>query len=148
MTFERILVGTDGSETAGRAVADAARLAVLDGAGLVIVTAFGGSGGAGSDEAAERLAGAVEIAREVGHLDAVGAAVEGDPGEALIAAAEERRADLLVVGSKGMTDTTRFVLGSVANHVSHHASCDVLISRTGNGGPDFRPAAVSGNIVP
>ena len=44
--------------------------------------------------------------------------------------AEERGADLIVVGNKGMTGARRFLLGSVPNKISHHAPCSVLIIRT------------------
>jgi len=55
---------------------------------------------------------------------------EGDPADAILDVAEERGADLIVVGNKGMTGAERFLLGSVPNRVSHHAPCSVLIVRT------------------
>ena len=55
---------------------------------------------------------------------------EGDPADAILDVAEERKADLIVVGNKGMTGAKRFLLGSVPNKVSHHAPCSVLIIRT------------------
>ena len=55
---------------------------------------------------------------------------EGDPADAILDVAEERDADLIVVGNKGMTGARRFLLGSVPNKVSHHAPCSVLIVRT------------------
>ena len=55
---------------------------------------------------------------------------EGDPADAILDVAEERSADLIVVGNKGMTGAKRFLLGSVPNKVSHHAPCSVLIVRT------------------
>ena len=55
---------------------------------------------------------------------------EGDPADAILDVAEERGADLIVVGNKGMTGARRFLLGSVPNKVSHHAPCSVLIIRT------------------
>jgi nucleotide-binding universal stress UspA family protein len=55
---------------------------------------------------------------------------EGDPADAILDIAEERGADLIVVGNRGMTGAKRFVLGSVPNKVSHHAPCSVLIIRT------------------
>ena len=56
--------------------------------------------------------------------------VEGDPAEAILNVAEETKADLIVVGNKGMTGARRFLLGSVPNNVSHHAPCSVIIVRT------------------
>jgi nucleotide-binding universal stress UspA family protein len=55
---------------------------------------------------------------------------QGDPADAILDVAEERGADLIVVGNKGMTGAKRFLLGSVPNKVSHHAPCSVLIIRT------------------
>ena len=54
----------------------------------------------------------------------------GDAADAIIDVAEEQRSDLIVVGHKGMTGATRFLLGSVPNKVSHHAPCSVMIVRT------------------
>jgi nucleotide-binding universal stress UspA family protein len=55
---------------------------------------------------------------------------EGDPADAILDVAEEQKADLIVVGNKGMTGAKRFLLGSVPNKVSHHAPCSVMIIRT------------------
>ena len=55
---------------------------------------------------------------------------EGEAADAILDVAEEQRADLIVVGNKGMTGAKRFLLGSVPNKVSHHAPCSVLIIRT------------------
>ena len=55
---------------------------------------------------------------------------QGDPADAILDVAEERDADLIIVGNKGMTGAKRFLLGSVPNKVSHHAPCSVLIIRT------------------
>jgi nucleotide-binding universal stress UspA family protein len=138
---KKIMVGTDGSPTAGRAVAKAAGLAGALGAELVIISAYStrAPGGAGSDPAwsaaAEEAASghvnrAVEDARAGGVKDVSGHAVSGDPSDALLAEAEKQGVDLLVVGSKGMQSSTRFFLGSVPNKVSHHAPCDLLIVHT------------------
>ena len=48
---------------------------------------------------------------------------EGDPADAILDVAEERGADLIVVGNRGLTGAKRFLLGSVPNKVSHHAPC-------------------------
>ena len=51
---------------------------------------------------------------------------EGDPADAILDVAEENKADLVIVGNKGMTGARRFLLGSVPNKISHHSPCDVL----------------------
>ena len=53
--------------------------------------------------------------------------VKGDPRDALVDAARNLHADLLVVGSHGRTGLAKLVLGSVAAHVVTHAACNVLV---------------------
>ena len=53
--------------------------------------------------------------------------VEGPSADVLLEAAQDAGADLLVLGSRGVTRPQRALLGATANHVSHHAACDVLI---------------------
>lgn len=145
--FNRIVVGTDGSETAGEAVRQAVDLAKLAGAQLSIVSAYAPVSkrrlqseqeGAPADvqyEIGPRedvnlvLDGAAASAKKEG-LDVQTHPVEGDPAEAVLNVAEETEADLIVVGNKGMTGARRFLLGSVPNNVSHHAPCSVMIVRT------------------
>ena len=145
--FTRIVVGTDGSETAAEAVRQAVDLAKLAGAQLSIVSAFapvskrrveGEKEGAPADvqyEIGPRedvnliLDGAAAQARKEG-VEVQTHPTEGDPAEAILNVAEETKADLIVVGNKGMTGARRFLLGSVPNNVSHHAPCSVIIVRT------------------
>lgn len=51
----------------------------------------------------------------------------GDPAASLIQCAEEQKADLLVVGSHGLSALDRFLLGSVSEKVLRHAHCSVLV---------------------
>jgi nucleotide-binding universal stress UspA family protein/GNAT superfamily N-acetyltransferase len=126
--MQTIVVGTDGSETGGKALAAALRLAGVLGAAIHVVSAYGVLQAPADAEAV--LTAATRAARADG-LEAVTHARRDDPAEALIAVAEEQDADLLVVGSRGMSRTSRFLLGSVANKVSHHAPCSLLIVRNG-----------------
>jgi nucleotide-binding universal stress UspA family protein len=145
--FGSIVVGTDGSDTAREAVRQAVELAARLGARLEIVSAYEPVPGARLREEAQQapadlqwlvnpredvdatLREAAEAARE-GGVEAVTYARQGDPADAILDVAEERGADLIVVGNKGMTGARRFLLGSVPNRVSHHAPCSVLIIRT------------------
>ncbi len=143
--YKTILVGTDGSSTADKAVVAAADLARQWGAKLHMVTAFrsSSSGMAGLSGAAMVDTGAEsalrhEAAGDVGQrslqsfaegIDAELHAVPGDPADAILDTANAVDADLIVVGSKGMRGARR-ILGSVPNSVAHGASCAVLIVKT------------------
>lgn len=121
--YKRILVGTDGSTTAAKAVERAVELAKVSGASLTILTA--GIGERAKEivdkEAARHADSGVKIETRVDDRDASTALVEvGDEGDY----------DLLVVGNKGMTGASRFFLGSVPNKVSHHVQRSLLIVRT------------------
>lgn len=74
-------------------------------------------------EAATRAAGAEGV-------EAVTHARRDDSAEALIAVAEEQDAELLVVGRRHVSRASRFLGGSVANQISHHPPCNILIVRT------------------
>ncbi len=145
--FTRIVVGTDGSDTAAEAVRQAVDLAKLAGASLSIVSAYAPVTKRRVEE--EREEAPRDVQYEIGPredvnlvLDAAAAVarkegievqthpVEGDPAEGILNVAEETNADLIVVGNKGMTGARRFLLGSVPNNVSHHAPCSVIIVRT------------------
>jgi nucleotide-binding universal stress UspA family protein len=125
--YRHVVVGTDGSESAGLAVLHAARLAAAVGAKLTVVMAYDGDGSAEAVAAVE-AARALAVAEGVGDVHVF---VEpGDPADVVIGAAESRGGDVIVVGSKGMTSAKRFLLGNVPNKISHHAPCDVIIVRT------------------
>ncbi len=122
-----IVVGGDGLESGAKALATAARLAALLGATLHLVGAH--SGRQAPAEAEQVLAGARRAAGAEG-LQAVTHARRGALARALIAVAEEQDADLLVVAGEGVKRTARALAGTVADRVSHHAPCSVLIVRT------------------
>jgi nucleotide-binding universal stress UspA family protein len=145
--FSRIVVGTDGSETAKRAVREAAELAKQTGASLYVVSAFDPVPQQRLRE--ERLEAPSDIEHTVNPNEDVDATLaeaaqqvedagvevrtfarQGEPADAILDVAEEENADLIVVGNKGMTGAKRFLLGSVPNKISHHAPCSVLIIRT------------------
>jgi nucleotide-binding universal stress UspA family protein len=56
----------------------------------------------------------------------------GKPAEQIIAEARKREADLLIIGAKGMTDSVRFPIGSVAQKVMKYTNTNVLIARERN----------------
>jgi len=145
--FKSIVVGTDGSDTATQAVRQAIDLAVAVGAKLELVSAYEPVPAHRlSDERRDApedlqwaihpredvdatLEAAATVAREAG-VEVGLYTRQGDPADAILDIAEEREADLIIVGNKGMTGAKRFLIGSVPNKVSHHAPCSVLIIRT------------------
>jgi nucleotide-binding universal stress UspA family protein len=146
--YTTIVVGTDGSATATKAVHRAASIASGLGAELHLVTAHKPSGAAAiagaeagfagvhrADWDAElrtQLTGALqELINELaaGGVKTSGRVVDGHPVAALLEAAKALDAGLIVVGNKGMKGARR-VLGSVPNDVAHKAECDVLIVNT------------------
>lgn len=56
----------------------------------------------------------------------------GNPGQTICGSAHIWSADLIVVGSRGLTGVKEMFLGSVSNYVTHHAPCSVLIVRENN----------------
>ncbi|MEQ1788545.1 MAG: universal stress protein [Acidimicrobiales bacterium] len=148
MAYKSIVVGTDGSATAEQAVLQAASMAVADRARLVVVSAYepGSTPGSAVDpdsvpsdirytltdrvqteELAER---GRALARRAGVDKVVVQSIEGEPAQVLLTAAADFDADLIVVGSKGLSSHAHFILGSVASSVAHHAPCDVLVAHT------------------
>jgi nucleotide-binding universal stress UspA family protein len=145
--FKSIVVGTDGSETANQAVRQAVDLAGKVGARLELVSAYEPVSSQrlreeqreapgdvqwmvnAREDVEATLKDAAELAKEAG-VDVETYSRQGDPADAILDVAEEKGADLIIVGNKGMTGAKRFLLGSVPNKVSHHAPCSVLIIRT------------------
>jgi nucleotide-binding universal stress UspA family protein len=145
--FGSIVVGTDGSETAGEAVRQATELAKAVGAKIALVSAFEPVGNQRLREERQEVPEDVQwmvneredveatLRDAAQQVEAAGVEVEtfsrqGDPADAILDVAEEQNADLIIVGNKGMTGAKRFLLGSVPNKVSHHAPCSVMIIRT------------------
>ena len=144
MAYRVIVVGTDGSERGSGAVREAMELAGPIGATLHVVQVVHPAVGAGQvdSDAWQRVIDderrQIDTVRSslVTEAEARGVTVEfhspgrGDVADALIATAESVRADLVVVGNKGMTGVSRFILGSIPNKVAHHCRCSVLIANT------------------
>jgi nucleotide-binding universal stress UspA family protein len=141
---ETVAVGTDGSPTAAKAVDFALDLAKRYGARVVIISSYRPVSESRlrreqkdapqelqwainpAEDVEATLREAEELADERG-LKWTSEAREGDPADVLVDLADEHRADVLVIGNKGMQ---RRVLGSVPNSVSHKAKCSVMIVKT------------------
>ncbi len=142
--YKRIVVGTDGSPTAAEAVQAAAKLAAQCGAALHVVTAFKpitalvtnpefASISAALYDEMDPQGGAKDItahaSESISGCTVTQHQVSGSAADALCDVAADVDADLIVVGSRGMTGARR-LLGSVPNSVAHHAKCSVLIVQT------------------
>jgi nucleotide-binding universal stress UspA family protein len=137
--MKSIVVGYDGSEQAEPALDRAAELG-RTGASVTVVTAVGlgihgvtgRSMGARDEDEVARQSEALDAG--VAHLkakgiDAKGVEGEGDAADVIIEAANEAKADLIIVGTRGLNAAKRALLGSVSTKVAHNAPCDVLIVR-------------------
>ena len=142
--IQTVTVGTDGSDTASKAVEFALDIAEKFGAKVVVASSYRPVDESRlrreqkdapediqwsinpTQEVDSHLNKAAERARERG-LEAVTEAREGQPADVLCEIAEAYDSDLIVVGNRGMH---RKVLGSVPNSVSHNAPCSVVIVKT------------------
>ncbi|HEY2576492.1 MAG TPA: universal stress protein [Streptosporangiaceae bacterium] len=145
--YQTVVVGTDGSDSSYLAVERAAEVAHDSGAKLVIVCAYAAATRrevaaaedvlgddayqvVGTAPAEETLRAAAERATSRGVSSIERVAVEGEPVKSLIGVLGEYRADLLVVGNRGLNTLAGRLLGSVPADVSRRAPCDVLIVHT------------------
>lgn len=135
--MNEIVVGVDRSETARRAAHRAAEMAAARGVGLHLVTtvarATGTVRGSGESWKIDPLSDGEERLRSLKlglPVDDVTMSVQyGDPAEAMCDEAERLDATMIVVGNRRVQSAAR-VLGTIATHVTRHASCDVLIVNT------------------
>jgi nucleotide-binding universal stress UspA family protein len=141
---EKIVVGSDGSDTAKQAVDEAMRIAKALGAELHVVMSNQSLRGAhvvGAPQGAIPVYGSMHeglpaaiideavAAARISGLTAEGHVIDRDPADALLQVADQIDASTIVVGNKGMSGGRR-LLGSVPNKVSHEARCNVLIVAT------------------
>ena len=119
--YRSVLVGTDGSKTATRAVDRAVDVAKAHGAKLTVFSAGNGKSQAVVEAEAARLADSGVT------IDVLTA--PGEAAHALVETAREGDYDLLVVGNKGLVGIRR-VLPSVPSKVTHHLPCSLLVVKT------------------
>lgn len=118
--YKKVLIATDGSDTASKAVAVGADVAKAVGATVLLLHVGDSADGEKIlADTAKGIKGNVETKT-----------VDGDPADRILDVAESESVDLIVIGNKGMTGAKRFLLGSVPNAISHHATCNVLIVKT------------------
>lgn len=138
--YDKILLATDGSDTAQLATRHAVALARQAGAALIAAYAVDTHaaflGGIHRDEVLHELrqdgrralAAVVELAREAG-VEVHTELSEGRPGEVIVGEAGRAEADLIVLGSYGQGRLANILLGSVSQYVLHHAHVPVCVVR-------------------
>jgi nucleotide-binding universal stress UspA family protein len=132
----RIVCGVDGSEGSVDTALAAAAIAAATGAELRlvhIVPVFRGGNAEWTlepdEESPPELAPSVTAASSLGVIPIREMAM-GRPERALVITAERDGADLVVVGHRTEPGATRVLLGSVSEHVAHHAPCSAMVART------------------
>jgi nucleotide-binding universal stress UspA family protein len=142
--FKTVAVGTDGSDTATKAVTFAIDLAGRYGARLVAISCYRPvnerSVIADQENAPQEIQWSINREQEVestlrnveslahaAGLEVTTVASQGSPADVIVKHASEQGADVIVVGNRGME---RRILGSVPNSVAHKADCSVVIVKT------------------
>ena len=141
MAFETIVIGVDGSAGGESATRLGGEIAATMGAHVLLVNAVPlppivvGVDQAISDESIAYLEKTAEqaVGAAAALLDELGVAHErvikpGGPADLILDTAEQRNADLIVVGHRGLGAVRRFILGSVSSKLAHHARCAVLLA--------------------
>ena len=133
--MKRILVAYDGSAPARRALHTTIELAKLSGALVTVASVVPVHPGRAPidpwDDPAvhtEQLREAKEILREQG-IECEAVRPFGDPAREIEELAEQGGFDTIVIGSRGLGAVSRFLQGSVSEHVATHAGATVIISR-------------------
>lgn len=137
--WKKILVATDGSKYSASAAARAVDFAKAYGGSLVALSVVDVPAEfyADAPKAAEKLVadakGYVEAVKKQAEAAGVGAetmVVEAEADQAVIAAAGDAKADMIIMGSHGRTGLRRLLMGSVTELVIGHAPCPVLVVKS------------------
>lgn len=145
-SVKRVMVGTDRSATADRAVRWAANLAASYDAELLLLQILvprDGNPESVPDEL--RTQAGIQLQRfaeeHAGPRGRSLVVVGSDPAQAVIDAVSAQQVDVVVVGNVGMAGRKEFLLGNVPNRISHNAQCTVVIVNTAR--PDENPAGAT-----
>jgi hypothetical protein len=127
MWQNRILLGTDGSRFSDAAAVSAAKIAHCCAAPITVISAL-----VPSHSEQRQQEGREAVARTTAHLlreglEVEGVALPGEADEVIIRLAEEKGADLIVVGTHGRTGFGKVLVGSVSERVIGKAKCAVLV---------------------
>lgn len=129
--YQRIIVGTNGSQAARTAVSVAGEFATRLGVPVTAVSVWKDAGRKANTDVAwaeDNIGAAVEALLEVGVAEVAGTELDGTPGALLLEIAEREPGTLLVIGGGSLGSSKARLLGSTANHVSHHSQTDVVFT--------------------
>jgi len=145
--FKRILLATDGSSHAEKALEYARDLALRDDAQVIVVHAFEPASAYpaylgdlwGEQILARLVAAGRELVNEAAQelrqagVDVIAEVREGPPADAILRVADVRQPDLIVMGSRGHGELASLLLGSVSHRVLAHTHTPVMVVRATNG---------------
>jgi nucleotide-binding universal stress UspA family protein len=143
-TYKRIMVATDGSKPARKAVETGIDIAKLSGAKIyavyVVVPTTHSARDFGWEKAAmehfrnegKRATGFVEETAKAAGIKVESVLLEGHPADEIVKFAEQNDIEMIVMGTLGKTGLDRFLLGSVAENVVRHSKIPVLVVRGEN----------------
>ncbi len=150
MTLKSIAVAFDGERPSLAALAEGVEVAQKVGATLTLVTVVPATVGAlagevppgsspqDAEDEANRLLAEVKARLEKAGMKGIRTAVlVGEAVDRVVEFCDQKSVDLLVVGSRGLSSTGRFFLGSVSDGILHHTRCSVLVVKSV---PTPRPA--------
>lgn len=137
MSFERILVAIDGSPISEKVFEQAIALADKNVGQLLIFhgVEFSSPGhvtisSAVLEKQTEQAKALIQSYADKAEKQGVSVAFNyyaGDPGVNICDLAQSWKADLIVLGRRGLKGLAELIAGSVSNHVVHHAPCSVLV---------------------
>lgn len=134
----KILVAYDGSESAQRALEQTADLAASNGATVSVISVaeplpqFGRAAPMMLPEEDEERRHELDDAKATLAAKGIEAAVverKGDAATMIVDEAERESVDMIVMGTRGLNTTRRWLMGSVSSRVVQHAPCNVLVVR-------------------
>jgi nucleotide-binding universal stress UspA family protein len=138
-SYKKIMVATDGSGQARKAIEAGIELAKLSGAMLYAVYVIVPAGFSPRDfgwekalrdflkEEGEKAIAFVEDAGKTAAVEVKPVILEGDAADRILEFAERENIDLIVMGTLGKTGLERFLLGSVAEKVVRHSKIPVMV---------------------
>ena len=124
LTFEKILIATDGSMHSEFASQEAIDIAKRCGSNLIVLSV------AKKDEDLTAAKECVDMVKKVAEKEGIKVETlirQGVPHEVIVNTAAQKDVGLIIAGSHGRTGITKLIMGSVTERVIGHAGCAVLV---------------------